>query len=653
MTGGPKSCLGARTRRQKTDDNKVAKFHFCQGLNVPMLKFWYFILILVSGSRLVADEAPSFVIDGERFLARQQNVYNMGVVAEEMSESQILDAIAQHRYELSNDYFMEFEKYSYWLMPVENNNPGKQKVFLRFIMKMPVTKAWWVRGNELVAFERSEAIDDTFSSELPPGRSLVIGMRLSGGNVKGRAAILSLHDPATMAAQMRLDQHLMGGILGIVAIMILYNLGMFMTFRRIYFIYYSIYSAAMMYIFLVFYGYLVWDLRFLGLGFSGAGVGLLLFCNSALSLDTTRPKLYRISKLLLAYCSVFWLYVWFVPSWNPIALSIPPTMIFCIYVSVIRARDGYRPGMYLVVGWTVLLAAALSAAINLAFIGNGTFAGMNLYGFALEICFFSFAIGQKVRLAEQQALRESEHAFNQLKKVFYSHQIAQIKSGVELEKTMPTGKGKAVVINFDIIESSKIRQPSAKSFIENSIKACVSLISENYDPEHLKANGYRIKEVGDGFLCSVGFPFKVPGNMTSAECAVSLAFRFMRVFQMHVDLLQNHSSVYCSIGIAADWLEGYFPQVGTREYDVHGRAVILATRYESLRRQLFPQGVPGHILTIQEKVFEGLPAVMQQDFVEVDLHDAHLVVRDDLGARKLYYRVVDIATLELMTKAAG
>ncbi len=618
------------------------------------MNFCLAILLLIPlwGAQLLADEPASFVIEGEIFHAQQKNVYRLGNYDKPLTEEKIIALVKTHQYEFSLDYVMEYERYSYWVYFVDNLNDKPQKIFLRYPMLMPESKAWLLHEGRLVAFEAYPVAFDIFFVEIPPGRSTIVGSRLSGGNVTGRAATISIKDFASTARMVSFEQHVMGGLLGAVAIMILYNLGMYLFFKRIYFIYYAIYTTASTYALMIFSGYLSWSIPRSGVGLAIAGVGLILFCNSSLSMRSSQPKLYKISLGFLIYCVVFGCYVLIAPSWNIISLSVPATMLFCVYVSVRRAWDGYRPAIYLVVGWTAMLIASVGSLVNLAFFGSFLLGNLNVYGLALEICFFSFAIGQKVRLSEQKALRESEHAFNQMKKVFYPHQIEQIKFGVELEKTMPTGKGRAAVINFDIIESSKIRQPEAKGFIESSIKSCVSIISENYDSEQMRSNGYRIKEVGDGFLCSVGYPFKVPHGTNTAECAVELALRFVSIFQKQVDQLLDHHPVFCSIGIATDWLEGYYPKVGTIEYDVYGRAIILATRYESLRRQLFTDGVPGHIVTIQEKVFASLPKNLQETFTEVDLHSAHLIVRDDLGASKLYYRVVKSRDLEQLEKLA-
>jgi class 3 adenylate cyclase len=605
------------------------------------MNFWILLLLLIvfPGSSK-AEDAVNYVIEGESFNLRQQYVHNAGIFAEELSESEMLRIFQEKRYEFSTHYEMQYEKYSYWVLTVENRNPTPTRVFLRFPLLMPMTKAWIYNGESLQPFARYPVIFDMLYAVVPPGRSAILGMRLSGGDVRGRATIISMHDFEHSAWMVTTEQHLMGGLVGAVAIMVLYNFGMYLFFRRIYFLYYTIYSTAAMYCIAVFSGYVTWVLPHLGVGLAVSGVGLLLFSNSALSLRSSRPRLYKISLGLMAYCGLFGVSMVLHPKWTMIAISMPLVLLFCVYTSVRSALDGFRPAIYLVIGWLGLMLSALFSVLNVSYLGSEALANIAPYGFALEICFFSFAIGQKVRLSEQRALRESEHAFNQLKKVFYPHQIDQIKSGIELEKTMPTGRGEAAVISFDIIESSKIQQPHAKAFIENSIKSCVSIISENYDPERLRANGYRIKEVGDGFLCSIGYPFHLPEGMAAAQCAVELSLRFVQIFQNQVNQLLEHAPVYCSIGIALDSLEGYFPKVGTIEYDVYGRAVILATRYESFRRQLFPNGVPGHILTLHEKVYEQLPPTLQATFQEVDLHRAHMVVRDDLVASKLYFRVI-------------
>ena len=122
------------------------------------------------------------------------------------------------------------------------------------------------------------------------------------------------------------------------------------------------------------------------------------------------------------------------------------------------------------------------------------------------------------------------HAFNQLKKIVYPHQLEQIKKGVNLEDTMPVGSEECCVLSFDIVNSSKIDIPNVRSFLNKVMKPCLALLNEGYDSDGLVATGYRIKEMGDGFLCSVGFPFKVPGKSEPSNFALELASKMIQTF---------------------------------------------------------------------------------------------------------------------------
>ncbi len=601
---------------------------------------WSFLIFMGVSPRLLADEPPTFVIESETFNVQQANLYKLGIFDEELSEAEILSKLQTRDYELKDVYELEHRRRSYWMYSVENNSGQPQTIFINFSLKFPETKAWLWEGDKLRPFATVSTMSDVFSTAVPPGRSYIVASRLSGGTLKGNASIVNIADSNTFLKKSIFQYHVSAGVYGAVAIMILYNLGLLFFFKRIYFLYYAIYSAAALYSLAILNGYMVWTLPRLGVVLAIAGCALLQFCNSSLSLNSSHPRLYRWSNWFMVYSCAFAIYVWLTASWAAIALSMPIVLFFSLFVSFKRAWQGYQPAIYMTIGWGIFLITICLSVLSIRYRLVGYFSHMSLLGFVSELCFFSFAIGQKVRSAELTALREHKHAFNQLKKVFYSHQIEQIKAGRELEDTMPTGRGEACVINFDIIGSSKLPASLAKSFIEASIKSCVSIINESYQSETLQSNGYRIKEVGDGFLCSVGFPFRTPSGLDAATLSIDLALRFVAIFQSQVDALQNQYPVYCSIGVARDFLEGYYPKVGTIEYDVYGRAIILATRYQSFRKQLFPNSVPGHIITVHEKVYEQLPQELQRLFTGLDLRKEHLSVRDDLHANIVYYRII-------------
>jgi class 3 adenylate cyclase len=160
---------------------------------------------------------------------------------------------------------------------------------------------------------------------------------------------------------------------------------------------------------------------------------------------------------------------------------------------------------------------------------------------------------------------------------------------------------------------------------------------EGYDGTELRANAYRIKEMGDGFLCSVGYPFKSKtGHIT--KDTLELAYRFYEAFQDEVQKLGYHEPICCGIGIAFDDVIGFYPESGTKEYDLYGRAIVLATRYENMRKMILHNMVPSSIIILHEKVRGSLPRESLDGFVEYGLKDHGAVVRDDPAATRLYYK---------------
>lgn len=238
---------------------------------------------------------------------------------------------------------------------------------------------------------------------------------------------------------------------------------------------------------------------------------------------------------------------------------------------------------------------------------------------------------------QEKGLRN--HAYKQLEKVLYPHQRTMIEDGFTLEETMPVGWGESCVIAFDVIESSKIRSPYARTLLQNVLKKCQALMMENYSQSEFEANAYRIKEMGDGFLCSVGFPFKTPGTLSREALAIKLSQQFITIFHEEAQKLASDEKVHCAIGIASGVIEAFYPHTTPKEYDLYGRPLILATRYEGIRKELFQHIPKSSIIILQEAVHARLPQQFGQHFQGFELNNFR--IRDDNDAKRLYYQVFD------------
>lgn len=257
-----------------------------------------------------------------------------------------------------------------------------------------------------------------------------------------------------------------------------------------------------------------------------------------------------------------------------------------------------------------------------------------LVGSGLGFFFLTF-----IKMRYYFVLTESEakrHAFKQLQKLVYPHQLNWIQGGEALEDTMPIGDSRACVISFDVIDSSTIDEPLV-DLMQSVYHRCGELMMQNYTHHPLTSNAFRIKEMGDGFLCSIGFPFLVPNGEKETKIAIELAFQFAEIFDKEVDkLYKGTKKVYCSMGIAHGPIKGYFPIIGHKAYDLYGKSIVLATRYEQMRKVIFMEREKSHILTLQEDVYRDLPPHYQSSFECIDLTTKKWRVRDDSDAQRIY-----------------
>jgi hypothetical protein len=237
--------------------------------------------------------------------------------------------------------------------------------------------------------------------------------------------------------------------------------------------------------------------------------------------------------------------------------------------------------------------------------------------------------------------RGRAHALAELSKMVHPHVVAHIHDGGGLESSMPLGKADACVLAFDIMDSTSTGhgEPGFPAAVEAVIARCHSIMMEGYSMDPLVAKAFRLKDLGDGFLATVGFPLGVPGGRDPRVLAVELASRFVEVFDAEMARLEGAAEAHCCVGIAYGGVEGYFPKSGVKQYELRGQAITLATRYEALRRCILPTtGRRGNIVILREDVHAALDPAWRARFTEWDTRLPGQAVRDDPGAARAWYR---------------
>lgn len=250
-----------------------------------------------------------------------------------------------------------------------------------------------------------------------------------------------------------------------------------------------------------------------------------------------------------------------------------------------------------------------------------------------------------------------EHLHKQLSKLVYPHQLQMIKLGEELELTMPLREGKAIVNVFDVQKSSEIRHEKTQEFFMGVFKSFLDICMSGYEHSPLRSRAFRLKETGDGFISTVGYPFLPTESRSLADSAVGTALSMFDAFNQEVRKFNYSRPIKGAVGLAYNSIQGTFQSGGIRSYDLFGEAIVQAAKYEEMRKQpqiwrRFEQRANElglehfHVLIVQEVVYNSLSSSYRDLFVEINLSgpeftDPPIDMLYDTEARFLYFHVLD------------
>jgi hypothetical protein len=477
-------------------------------------------------------------------------------------------------------------------------------------------------------------------------------------------------DPTSFNSMMNLESLLIGLLFGITVALLCYNLILFFSTRI---------TLLGPYCFYVFF-FILTEFCLIGISqlvitdpalsrwMANTGFRLFLtlgiyaalaFMRMFLNLRAHRPRLDKLTQSLKIALACLIIYLL---SGGPDAnLLISAALAVCtlhfIVCTLLVVRDGYKPARILLLAWMLIIAGsgvASLADLGLLDLDMGRTLTLHFAAGCVEMILLSLAIGEWWREERQRRRQEAaraeavrvaiqarqDHAFDQLKKIIYPHQLEQIMDGEQLEKTMPVGKGMAAVIAFDIVSSSRADHDTMQEFLRQLFAQCYASMMKGYQPHTREASAYRIKETGDGFLCSIGYPFRTAGGQSVAEVAVSLAQEFVRIFYKVLARFPDLRRLTCCCGIALDRVESFFPKEGVQVYDLYGRAIVLATRYEALRKEIKIFNSEASTIILQERVHQSLPEPMRSQFEPMNLLSLGVRVRDDSEATACFVQII-------------
>lgn len=243
-----------------------------------------------------------------------------------------------------------------------------------------------------------------------------------------------------------------------------------------------------------------------------------------------------------------------------------------------------------------------------------------------------------------------QHLYNQLSKLVYPHQLAMIKAGDQLEETMPVEKGEAIINVFDIQRSSEIRHERTKTFLLDVFRAFSQICMMGYQHNPLQSRAFRLKETGDGFISSIGYPFMTDKKESLADHAIETALIMFRAFNNEVKKFNYARPIKASMGLAFNSVQGTFQSSGIKSYDLYGEALVQAYRYEEIRKHSFIEEVIRekanslgllhyNVLIIQEVIYNSLSQNYKNMFQRLNLKDYNFHIRQDVNAHFAYFHV--------------
>jgi class 3 adenylate cyclase len=576
---------------------------------------------------------------------------------------------------------------SYWLkFKLARQNTALERIFLE--ISYPLHDRLELHIPDIKGHYTTSLVGDNFPFSHRPIRITRFVFELNLYEVRDQDIFINIRSSSSMRIGMRLyttarllekNQFETGAFFifyGTMAAMILYNILLYASIREQTYIYYVFYILSHTLFQMSLNGHL---LQFIFPSWPGlaanmiptlvgtATIGVSLFTQSFLESRTHIRICHHALNLGLAGGCILVLLNFILPYSKTIALANILPMYFsvvCFTSGIIRWRQGYKPAIIYVLAFgAFFLGVLMGALLTFGLIPSNmlTEYGAQI-GSMIEVIMLSIALASKINgerktryEAQKKALElalEKQHSYQQMEKLLYPHQLIMVQKGQSIETTMPTGTDIACVLSFDVINSSKVKSEGFNELMEEFLSDCRDLMMRGYDGQSLTSAGYMIKEMGDGFLCSVGFPLKQLGQ-SKAECAVDLARQIISRFAQLNERLDAPTPLHCCIGVAMGQVRSYFSQSGSVKYDMWGRGIILATRYESLRKDIMLklELESANMLILQEDVYYSLPSDIRREFQVHSLTDLGLQVRDHPEAKTLVFMQIP-ASLQTHSKAS-
>lgn len=261
---------------------------------------------------------------------------------------------------------------------------------------------------------------------LEAGERKTLTLRVqSSGAINVPLSLLTSDALVAQSNQLTLTHGLFYGALLIFA---LFNLVLFVSTWRAYYFYNSFYMTSMGlflaamggFAFQYFWPFSPWFANTSIPLFEALGtLAMVLFGRSFLEIGRDQPGLYLLMKLLAAVSVVLLVLVFILPYTRTIIYNtlFGITVIACLFlIGVLRLRQGYRPALWYVLSWSLMVAGALLYALAaFGYLGDFTAREILMQGaIGGQVLLLNYAIVMRWRLLNEKLLAVEHTAKHQL-----------------------------------------------------------------------------------------------------------------------------------------------------------------------------------------------------------------------------------------------
>jgi len=366
---------------------------------------------------------------------------NIEILTDTNSSISLNEAIHSNRFTKSKDEYpnLGITPFSYWIRVTVINNTSSSNLGIQITQPMiDSIEFYQLSGNRLVKSNYSGQ-GRLFKSRQILHQNYIYPVSITSG----QASIFYFHIKSykqlvlpiyiekfeDVVASALVTDLLFGIYVGIIMVMLLYNLFIYVTVKDINYLYYVLYLFIVLLTQACLEGYIF---RFvlpgspvaanLSIYISSAliGVAAIEFAKKFLSTKYYTPTLHKISYafwLVYAIEITLALIGQFNASYALVLVAAMLSAIYVIVMAVMIASKGFRPAKFFLIAWSVFILCVIVYVLkDFNIISYNKFTSSSLLiGSAIEAVMLSFALADKINIFKAEKEKSQEEALNALK----------------------------------------------------------------------------------------------------------------------------------------------------------------------------------------------------------------------------------------------